>query len=118
MKVASPKARATYSWAIGTFPKRSLDLVDLSPETDAHDDAYEVQVLLNATGAYSLVVTESLGGVTTRTLSVNLYCKYVRREIRDLTLEDRQAYLHAAKTVWSTSTRQGRLQKGETTEDV
>lgn len=89
--------------------------MDLSPETAVHDDAYEVHVLLNTTGAYSLVVTESLGGVTTRTLSVNLYCKYVRREIRDLTLEDRHAYLHAAKTVWTTSTREGRLEKGTKT---
>ena len=113
VKVASPKARATYSWTIGTSTKRSLDLVDVSPDTIVHEDAYEVPVLLNSTGAYSLVVTESVGGVTTRTLSLNLYCKYVRREIRDLTLEDRHAYLHAAKTVWTTSTREGRLKKGE-----
>lgn len=113
-----PKAWATYSWVVGTSTKPSLDLVDLSPDTTTFADATEVPVLLTATGAYSLVLTESVAGVVTRSLSVNLYCKYVRRELRDLTLADRERYLAAAQTVWTTSTRVGRLEKGDKLRDL
>jgi hypothetical protein len=64
-----------------------------------------VDVLRTTTGAYSLEVDESdPSGLVTRTVRVTLYCKYVRRELRSLTLEDREKYLTAAATLWKVRT--------------
>lgn len=73
----------------------------------------ELAVGLNTTGAYSLVVLETLKtGVTTRSLVVNMYVKYVRREVRELTLQDREEFLDAAVTLWKVSTKVGRNDYG------
>ena len=60
-----------------------------------------MDVLRTTPGAYSLEVDESdPSGLVTRTVRLTLYCKYVRRELRSLTLEDREKYLTAAATLW------------------
>jgi hypothetical protein len=53
-------------------------------------------------------VTEKVKGAVTREKSVNMYVKYVRRELRTLSDRDREAFLDAAITLWKTSTRVGR----------
>ena len=63
---------------------------------------------LEQTGVYSLKVTEKVKGTTTRELVVNMFCKYVRRELRTLNDNDREAFLNAAVTLSKTSTRVGR----------
>ena len=43
-----------------------------------------------------------------------LFCvkRYVRRELRDLTVGDREAFLDAAATLWKVSTKKGRTELG------
>lgn len=72
----------------------------------------QVSVTRTETGVYSLELTESVKGVVTRTTMLNVYCKYVRRELRELTASDRSAYLEAASTLWRVSTKKGRSAHG------
>ena len=65
-------------------------------------------------------MTEKVKGAVTREKSVNMYVKYVRRELRTLSNRDREAFLDAAITLWKTSTRVGReeLNYGPRSRDI
>lgn len=40
------------------------------------------------------------------------HCVYVKREVRSLTLEDRENFLDAMHTIWTTGTKKGRTLYG------
>jgi hypothetical protein len=107
LSIPSPVSSATYSWNVGTSLKDSLKTSDLSEEYETYEGE-NIEILRESTGAYSLILTETINNEITRTSTFTLYCKYVRRELRSLTLEDRESYLKAASTLWKTSTKEGR----------
>lgn len=47
-----------------------------------------------------------------------MYCKYVKREIRALTAEDRTAFFDAAQTLWKTTTEAGQRLYGPDYMDI
>ena len=112
LRVGNPKAWATYAWHVGATPKASLSLTAVSKDVEVHEGEDAVRVTRTETGVYSLVLVERVQGVETRRLDLNLYCKYVRRELRDLTAEDREKYLDAAATLWHVSAKAGREEQG------
>ena len=64
-----------------------------------------------------LTVTQSVGS-SSYFQTYTLYCKYVRRELRTLTASDRSDFLDAARTLWETSTVEGRELYGERYRDI
>lgn len=54
---------------------------------------------------------QSVDGLTTHT--INVICKYVRREMRQLNHEDAEAYMQAVKIMYTTELEEGRALYGE-----
>ena len=73
-----------------------------------------ISVRFRTTGVYALIVTEydSTGAVVTST-HINAICKYVKRELRTLTIADRESFLNAAATIWKYTTEEGQALYGE-----
>mmetsp|Transcript_6809 Transcript_6809/g.8159 ORF Transcript_6809/g.8159 Transcript_6809/m.8159 type:complete len:718 (-) Transcript_6809:54-2207(-) len=96
--VAAATSTSLYTWyidgiQIGTTSSKTL--THIFP----HVGTYRVQV-------------SALGQGATESATIKVTCKYVRRELRDLTKRDRDAFLGAAKTLWTTSDKEGRAQYG------
>jgi len=90
---------ASYSW---TFNGNS------SPGT-------EYQVTLEETGAYPIILRElDLDGLVLRELRSNLVCKYVRREIKTLTDEDREAFFDGLEVMVTIPQEEGTRKFGPT----
>ena len=53
-------------------------------------------------------------GVTkaSRQRNFTAYVKYVRREVRELTVEERESFIEAVSTMWKVSTVEGRKRHG------
>ena len=69
--------------------------------------------VFTATGSHLVRVVADAGY-----LDVEVYVKYVRRELRKLSAEDRRKWTHAASTLWKLSTREGRAVFGENYVDI
>ena len=108
LRVGNPKDWATYDWTQGSSVKDSLKVSATSPTVIEHVDKDAIFLTLSKTGVYSLKLTERIRGVETRSISVNMYCKYVRRELRNLHDDDLEAFMSAAETLWKVSTKKGR----------
>lgn len=65
-----------------------------------------------------VTVVETCDGVTTRTSDFTIYVRYVRRELRSLTDEDRNKYIDAAQLMYSLSTEDGRELYGMKYKDI
>lgn len=70
-------------------------------------------VNLSAVGEYSFNVIETCDNVAGGQLSMNVWVKYVRRELQSLTNDDREAFLDAFHTLFSVSTTEGRKLYGD-----
>ncbi|CAM9288362.1 unnamed protein product [Choristocarpus tenellus] len=74
----------------------------------------EPQAIFNGVGTYSLSLREiSSAGSITRTLSVQVVCRYVRRELRTLNLEDREEFLNTLKILYDTPLKEGKEKYGD-----
>jgi hypothetical protein len=75
---------------------------------------HEMIISLNKTGEHALVTrctTNTAGEETvgeTQLRTGQLWCKYVRREMRELNAKDRLAFFSAAATLWHVTTVDGR----------
>ena len=74
----------------------------------------EMDVVFNGTGIRRISVT----GGAADPLNFTIYVKYVRREIRRLSKEDRRRWVAAASVLWKTSTRDGVAKYGPRYKDV
>ena len=115
-----------YIWDIGVKPKASLERLVSSSSTERIEsyssgelETPQASIVIERTqtGVYSLVLTEERfedngTPITRTTITRNIYCKYVRRELRELNDEDREAFLDTAFTLWTVSTRRGREELG------
>jgi len=73
----------------------------------------DFQVNLKKTGSYPLILREfDFDGNVVRELRTSLVCKYVRREIKTLLDEDREAFLEGLETMYTTPQAQGTLLYG------
>ena len=79
------------------------------------------QVMLYTTGKGHLTLREfhdKTPTVVRRSRTFDVYVKYVRRELRQLTDHDRTDFMNAASTMWSTSTLEGRKLYGDRYYDI
>lgn len=93
----------SYTWTISS-----------SSVSDFADQVYTsteptIDIKLTKTGTYTLTVTALGQSVLTK----KLFVKYVKREIRSLTTEDREKFLNAAAVMWNVKTENGRKMYGE-----
>jgi len=73
----------------------------------------ERQITLTETGIHTLILREiDLDGVVMRELRTFLVCKYVRREIKTLTDEDREAFLDGLEIMVTISQEEGTKKYG------
>ena len=61
-----------------------------------------------STGIYSMTVEQSSGGVVKNTFTTDIYVKYVKRELRKMSPQDKENFLAAAETLYRFSTAEGR----------
>jgi hypothetical protein len=96
-----------YKWTISS--SNSDDQVFTTTEPS-------LELNLLSTGTYSLTI-ESIDPTTKQSLSTiltkKLFCKYVKRELRSLTDEDREKFLEAASIMWKVNTEEGKKLYGE-----
>lgn len=79
----------------------------------------EVIVSLSTPGVYtSLVQSMDTEENIISTSRETIYVKYVRREIRALLPDDREAFMDAAHTVWTLSTEEGQKLYGPDYNDI
>eukprot|EP00903_Cladosiphon_okamuranus_P011690 g10995.t1 len=122
LAVVSPKEGMVYSWRITAT----------DPEIDAQEGmqiAYTgqaVEVVFERAPKYTVVVEERSGdgagedgvdvtndggaggGTVVRSTNVEVFCKYVRREIRSLFDEERDQMFDAMKVLWDVGMEEGR----------
>jgi hypothetical protein len=69
---------------------------------------------LSETGTYSVTLSKIDGstGAVKSTYSTEIFCLYVKRELRQMTFEDRENFLNAAATLWKVPTDDGRKTYG------
>mmetsp|Transcript_32701 Transcript_32701/g.86398 ORF Transcript_32701/g.86398 Transcript_32701/m.86398 type:complete len:747 (+) Transcript_32701:94-2334(+) len=101
-----------YSWRL--LDKTGYDVSEYS--VGSLNDDSEITLTINATGVHTLEVKElkpNTGKMDYRRFrNFTTYVKYVRREVRELTVEDRESFVHAASTMWKVSTVEGRKRHG------
>ena len=77
-----------------------------------------VIVQFEGVGLYDITVTVSKGDGSSYNYSITAMNKYVRREIRTMTEEDREAFLDALHTVYTVSTEDGQELYGNDYKDI
>ena len=102
----------TFVWTIDG--DEDVEVLSSDDPTFAVMKGDSITVKFRTTGVYALVVTEydTTGAVVTST-HINAICKYVKRELRTLTVADREAFLNAAATIWKYTTEEGQALYGE-----
>jgi hypothetical protein len=99
-----------YAWALTSVSDDGIDHSGISLT-----DSFNVQP--QATGQYTFTVDEvchsSTSTTESRKVSKDVWVKYVRRELTTLLDDDREEFLDAFHTLWTTSTVEGKLKYGE-----
>ena len=86
----------------------NLDSNNLGMTVNVDRGSHEKVVTVSSSGLHELVLLDD----DLNSYTVNLWCKYVRREIRSLTKSDRDEFLDTAVQLWQITTRQGRAEYG------
>jgi hypothetical protein len=80
------------------------------------DDVWgnSIEKVFTNTGKYELLLSGmNIRNETILTQTIPVIVKYVKRELRQLTNEDRHNFLHAASKIWKYTTDEGRAKYGE-----
>ena len=103
-----PSSSYTYTWELY-----------LNDELVSQWSGTEITLTLVTTGRYTMQVQAFSRQKNVRgTAKDTLYVKYVRREIRSLLPEDREAFMEAAHTIWTVSKDAGEELYGSDYEDI
>mmetsp|Transcript_13049 Transcript_13049/g.16736 ORF Transcript_13049/g.16736 Transcript_13049/m.16736 type:complete len:694 (+) Transcript_13049:149-2230(+) len=108
LRINSPLSDTKYTWTIFENDDSSL-LLDYS---EKNDQASEISAIFTRPGKLYTVKVVEEGGAN-RSFEFEVICKYVRREIRDLTDEDRETFLNALHTFYTIPLEEGRSKYGE-----
>jgi hypothetical protein len=92
-----------------TFSKSGTAAAD----TDSGDGSVAFAVVFPAPGSYQVSLTCDLADGTSATLIEEVSCMYVRRELRELTLVDREAFLDGFLALYHTHAEEGRVKYGK-----
>mmetsp|Transcript_25034 Transcript_25034/g.31236 ORF Transcript_25034/g.31236 Transcript_25034/m.31236 type:complete len:694 (-) Transcript_25034:300-2381(-) len=102
LRVDSPQEGAVYKWTITLEP--SLTPLEFTVE---NEQGSVVSAIFTDAGFFYGVKVEEIGGAN-RSFESQVICKYVRREIRDLTQSDKEEFFDALKTFHTISLDEGR----------
>ena len=102
--------RASYAW--------TFDGADAAMPATASGESVTQTFETVGTYAFSLAVTSNSTGVSLASYSGSLLCRYVRREIRQLSDADRERFFDAMQVLWSTRVDDGRTQYGDAYVDI
>lgn len=112
----SPSAPARYDWFLAQADASGRPLENTEPEVDSRGGSFSTVTLKQAGATYALVVRQ-LGGSDGKTVvaegRTTITCKYVRRELRDLTQRDREAFFEAMLLFYTVPLDDGRRKYGE-----
>ncbi|CAM9521680.1 unnamed protein product [Ascophyllum nodosum] len=112
---ASPR-ESLFRWRVDEIDDAGAPLAGADPELDAWGGAETTVTLTKAGGVFLLKVQEQEnrpGGALLSEGTVKLSCRYVRREIRDLTENDREEFLEALEVYYTVGTEEGRAKYGD-----
>ena len=112
---ASPR-ESLFRWRVDEIDDAGAPLAGADPELDAWGGAETTVTLTKAGGVFLLKVQEQEnrpGGALLSEGTVKVSCRYVRREIRDLTENDREEFLEALEVYYTVGTEEGRAKYGD-----
>ena len=97
LSVTNAMTSCTYTWSIHNDKTTTLTYTGAV-----------VTAVVSGTGQYTLTLTEMCDGNTVgRSITTDLWAKYVRRELLSLTDRDREEFLDALQTTYLVNTREG-----------
>lgn len=108
IRIESPVDSCTYNW--------SLENKILGTESAVGTSSDGIIIVeLSVVGEYGFTVIEDCSHISTtqRKLEMNVWVKYVRRELSSLTDLDREDFLDAFHTLWTVSTLKGQVLYGD-----
>ena len=82
-------------------------------QAEGTSDSGAFESMAEKPGKYLLAINETCSSSITRELEQDVYVKYIRRELTSLTIKDREDFLDAFHTLWTTSTVDGQALYGE-----
>ena len=103
-----------FHWRLAQLSAEGIPLKGVDPVIDALGGD-QATVILNAPGSVFLLKVEErdiAGKAVASSAEVEVSCRYVRREIRDLTDADREEFLEALKVYYTMGTEEGRAKYG------
>lgn len=102
-----------FHWVLTRADSKGVPLYNAEPEIDANGGAVATVVLTQAGKTYDLLVQQVMAdGSIMAKARVTISCKYVRREIRDLTKADRTAFFVAMREFYTVTLEEGRQKYG------
>jgi hypothetical protein len=104
--IGESSSSCTYDWKI-------KGVWDDSFSTDGRSSDGTFVSTLTKPGQYSLSISEYCDGAASRSVSMDVWVKYVRRELTNLNDQDREDFLDAFRTLWDVSTVDGQKLYGE-----
>lgn len=113
MDSTAAASAALYTWSIGQYNNQTGEV---NPQTMATVTSTGSQLKyvfgLPSTYGVSVSVVDA-AGVTLAVHSTEVLCRYVKRELRSLTEDDRDAFLDAAVALWDLDIDTGREKYGD-----
>lgn len=97
----------------------SVGLIDARDEGGPSAETFDISAgnpvtaTLKAVGKYQITVEATSDGVAVKSVSLEVLCRYVRRELRDLTVDDRNRLFKSMEVLYRVPTASGRLLYGD-----
>ena len=115
--VAEPYKKQLFSIDSFSISDKTIDLTDYIISWNIADEYYygdQQRIILNNTGIYdaSVYISSKLSTNTIYSYDFKLAVKYVRREIRSLSDEDRETFFDALELLYSLSETEGQQRYG------
>mmetsp|Transcript_24731 Transcript_24731/g.32293 ORF Transcript_24731/g.32293 Transcript_24731/m.32293 type:complete len:696 (-) Transcript_24731:178-2265(-) len=111
LQVNSALPNAQYTWSITLYSDSSSKTSQLE-FTSKNDQTSEISAVFTKAGHFYHVKVVEEGG-NYRSFETDIICKYVRREIRELTVEDREAFFDALVIFYTIPEDEGKALYGE-----
>lgn len=111
--LAGASAGDHFYWLLVRADQSGLPLEDAEAQVDARGGAFATVTLTDAGAKYALLVQQTRAdGSVIAEKRVAITCKYVRRELRDLTGADRAGYFSAMREFYTVTLEEGRAKYG------
>ena len=106
-------SRGRFYWLLVRADSSGSPLENVEAQVDAKGGSFATVTLTEAGAKYALLVQQLLeDGTVVAEERVTITCKYVRRELRDLTEADRTGFFSAMREFYTVSLEEGRAKYG------